>query len=118
MRINYITLGTNDRPAAEAFYDRLLEGSEFEKIYSEDRMTMWVRDGFMFALAEPFDGNPASTGNGSMFGFQVESDAEVNRLHKLALTLGGSDEGEPRVRSEHQSAYVRDLDGNKICFYA
>lgn len=118
MKINYITIGTNDRTAAERFYDRLLAGSEFEKIYSEERMTMWVRDGFMFSLAEPYDGNPATIGNGSMFGWQVDSDGEVDRLYELALSLGGSCEGEPRVRSEHHSAYVRDLDGNKMCFFA
>ncbi|NKB32204.1 MAG: VOC family protein [Pseudomonadales bacterium] len=118
MKINYVTIGTNDRKAAELFYDQLLSDSPFEKIYSEDRMTMWVNDGFMFALAEPFDGNEATVGNGSMFGIQVPGDAEVNRLYDLALSLGATDEGEPRIRSEHQSAYVRDLDGNKLCFYA
>ncbi|MEQ8956102.1 MAG: VOC family protein [Gammaproteobacteria bacterium] len=118
MKINYVTVGSNDRVAAEKFYDQLMAGSEFQKIYSEDRMTMWVRDGFMFAVAEPFDGKAATVGNGSMFGWQVDSDEEVNRLYQLALSLGGSCEGEPRVRSDHQSAYVRDLDGNKICIFA
>lgn len=118
MKVTYVTLGTNDRAAAEAFYDRWLENSPFEKIYSEDRMTMWVNDGFMFALAEPFDGKAASIGNGSMVGFQVDKDAEVDRLYELALTLGGTCEGKPGVRSGHQSAYIRDLDGNKICILA
>lgn len=118
MKITYVTLGTNDRAAAERFYDQLLAGTPFEKIYSADRMTMWVNDGFMFALAEPFDRKPATIGNGSMVGFQVDSDAEVDRLYALALSLGGSDEGQPGMRSGHHSAYVRDLDGNKICLLA
>ena len=118
MKISYVTLGTNDRAKAENFYDRLLADSPFEKIYSEDRMTMWVNDKFMFALAEPFDRNTATIGNGSMIGFQVDNDADVDRFYELALTLGGSDEGKPGIRSGHQSAYVRDLDGNKICFLA
>ena len=118
MKITYVTLGTNNRAAAEDFYDRLLAGTPFEKIYSADRMTMWVNEGFMFALAEPFDGKPATIGNGSMVGFQVDSDAEVGRLYELALSLGGRDEGKPGIRSGHQSAYVRDLDGNKICILA
>jgi len=118
MKINYVTLGTNDRARAEEFYNRLLVDSPFQKVYSEDRMTMWVNDAFMFALAEPFDGKAATIGNGSMIGFQVDSDAEVDRLYNLALSLGGKDEGEPRIRSGHHSAYVRDLDGNKICLLA
>lgn len=103
---------------AEIFYDTLLADSPFEKIYSEDRMTMWVNDKFMFALAGPFDGNDATTGNGSMIGFQVDNEADVDRLYELAISLGGSDEGKPGIRSGHQSAYVRDLDGNKICILA
>jgi catechol 2,3-dioxygenase-like lactoylglutathione lyase family enzyme len=79
---------------------------------------MWVNDGFMFALAEPFDGKPATIGNGSMVGFQVDSEAEVDRLYTLALTLGATDEGQPGIRSGHHSAYVRDLDGNKLCLLA
>jgi catechol 2,3-dioxygenase-like lactoylglutathione lyase family enzyme len=118
MIISYVTLGTNDREKAESFYDTLLADSPFDKIYSEDRMTMWVNDKFMFALAEPFDGNAATVGNGSMIGFQVDKDTEVDRMYELALSLGGSDEGKPGIRSGHQSAYVRDLDGNKICILA
>ncbi len=72
----------------------------------------------MFALAEPFDGNPATIGNGSMFGLSLDSEAEVKRLYNLAIALGGTDEGPPAIRSDHPSAYVRDLDGNKLCFFA
>ena len=42
---------------------------------------------------------------------------EVNRLHEKALYLGSVSEGEPRIRSNMHSAYVRDLDNNKVCFY-
>lgn len=118
MQIAYVTLGTNDRAEAESFYDSLLAESGFGKIYSEDRMTMWAKDGFMFALAEPYDGKQATIGNGSMLGFQVDEDSEVDRLHDLALSLGGTDEGGPRIRNGNHSAYARDLDGNKICFFA
>lgn len=55
----------------------------------------------MFALAEPFDGKLATIGNGSMVEFQVDSDAEADRLYALALALGGTDEGQPGIRSGH-----------------
>ena len=80
-------------------------------------MTLWGNKEFTFAIAEPFDENPASNGNGTMLGFQVDSIEKVNRLHNKALDLGGVSEGEPRIRSNMYSAYVRDLDKNKICFY-
>lgn len=103
--------------AAIAFYDSLFEETGLERTFSGDRMTMWQGEDFMFALAEPFNGEAATAGNGSMVGFNVGSSEEVSRLHRKALELGGMDEGEPRIRSDRFSAYARDLDQNKMCFY-
>lgn len=117
MKINYFVLGTNDMKSAVSFYDALFEGSGINKVHGEGRMTVWAYDEFIFALAEPFDGEAATNGNGTMLGFNVDSAEEVDRLHEKGLSLGGSDEGEPRERSSRYSAYVRDLDNNKLCFY-
>jgi len=117
MKMNYFVFGTNNMKKAVSFYDELFGGCGLNKIHGQGRMTLWGNEGFMFALAEPFDGNPATNGNGTMLGLHVDSIDEVNRLHKKALDLGGISEGEPRVRSSMHSAYVRDLDSNKICFY-
>ena len=87
------------------------------KIHDQGRMTLWGNKDFMFAVAGPFDEKEASNGNGTMLGFHVDSTEEVDRLHKKALDLGSLSEGEPRMRSNMHSAYVRDLDQNKICFY-
>jgi predicted lactoylglutathione lyase len=42
----------------------------------------------------------------------------VDRLYRKALELGASDEGAPgdRIPNVFYGAYVRDLDGNKLCF--
>ena len=41
--------------------------------------------------------------------------AQVDRIHKLALSLGGSCEGPPGQRSEKfYAAYFRDPEGNKL----
>lgn len=117
MKMNYFVFGTNDMKSAVAFYDTLFEGSEMKKVHGEGRMTLWAGEGFFFALAEPFDDNEATAGNGTMVGFNLKSSAEVERLHAKARSLGGVDEGEPAIRSDRFSAYVRDLDGNKICFF-
>jgi predicted lactoylglutathione lyase len=54
-------------------------------------------------------------GNGVMVAFQVESEEQVNALHRKALQLGGKDEGAPGKRSESfYAGYFRDLDGNKL----
>ena len=117
MKMNYFVFGTNNKEKAVAFYDELFEGSGLSKFSGEGRMTLWGNQDFMFSVAEPFDENPASNGNGTMLGLDVESVEEVNRLYQKALDLGGISEGEPRMRSSMHSAYVRDLDSNKICFY-
>jgi catechol 2,3-dioxygenase-like lactoylglutathione lyase family enzyme len=118
MQMNYFVVGTNDMAAATQFYDRLFERSGLERVSPSDRMTYWLGPDFAFAAALPFDTNPATHGNGTMVGFSVASQAEVERLHALALALGGTDEGEPRQRGPKFSAYVRDLDRNKICLSA
>lgn len=117
MRMNYFVFGTNNKEKADAFYDALFDGCGLDKIHDQGRMTLWGTEDFMFAIAEPFDSNPASNGNGTMLGFHVESVDEVSRLHQKALDLGGLCEGKPAMRSNMHSAYVRDLDKNKMCFY-
>ncbi len=117
MKMNYFVFGTNDMPAAVAFYDLIFADCGMTKLYDEGRMTLWGGDEFMFALAEPFDGNAATAGNGNMVGFNLESSAHVESLYHKALSVGATHEGEPNIRSGRFSAYVRDLDSNKICFF-
>lgn len=102
--------------AATEFYDSLFEQSGLQKMVPADRMTYWLGEDFAFAVAIPFDEQPATNGNGTMVGFAVGSAAEVERLYTRAIDLGGSCEGAPNQRGPRFSAYVRDLDNNKICF--
>ena len=68
--------------AAIVFYDSLFEGTGFNQIYSGGRMTLWQGEDFLFAVAEPFNGEAATAGNGTMVGFNVDSPEEVSRLYK------------------------------------
>ncbi len=116
MKMNYFVVGTNDMNASMKFYDSLFEQSDVSRVSPTDRMTYWLGEDFAFATAIPFDKKPATNGNGTMVGFCVGSSEEVERLHKLAIGLGGTCEGAPDQRGPRFSAYVRDLDGNKLCF--
>ena len=119
MKANYLVVGTNNMEASAKFYDALFEKTELEKVRETDRMTFWYCDHFVFSIAIPFDNGPATNGNGSMIGLNVASAEEVTRLYNKVLELGGTCEGKPGQRDEsHYSAYVRDLDSNKLCFYA
>ena len=115
MKMNYFVVGTNDMAAATRFYDQLFAQSGMERVSPTDRMTYWLSPDFAFAAAIPFDEQPATHGNGTMVGFCVGSPEEVERLYKLALELGGTCEGAPGQRGPRFSAYVRDLDKNKLC---
>jgi len=116
MKMNYFVVGTNDMDAAKGFYDALLAGSGLHSMSPSERMTYWLGEDFAFAVAIPFDARPATIGNGTMVGFCAGTEEDVKRLHQLALDLGGTCEGAPGQRGPKYSAYVRDLDGNKLCF--
>lgn len=115
MKMNYFVVGTNDMDASTKFYDTLFERAGLNRMSPSDRMTYWLGEDFAFAAAVPFDEKPATIGNGTMVGFSVGSAEEVRRLHELAIELGGACEGAPGQRGPRFSAYVRDLDGNKLC---
>ncbi len=118
MKMNYFIFGTNNMEAATKFYDALFDKAAFHKVVPSERMTYWLGEECAFSVALPFDKKPATHGNGTMVGFTVETAEEVTRLYKKTIELGGTCEGEPGQRGPKFSAYVRDLDNNKICFSA
>ncbi len=118
MKLDYCVFGTNNMEKSIEFYDSLFEQTDLHKVLSNERMTFWQCEDFAFAIAKPFNGEPASNGNGTMIGLNVGSIEEVKRLHSKAIELGGTCEGEPGQRGPKFSGYVRDLDKNKIVFSA
>jgi predicted lactoylglutathione lyase len=116
MKMDYCVLGTNNMEAAVKFYDSLFEQTELNQVFATERMTFWQGEDFAFAIAIPFNEEPATNGNGTMIGFNVGSSEEVKRLHDKVIELGGACEGRPGQRGPKFSAYARDLDKNKIVF--
>ena len=116
----YTTLGTNDLGRASKFYDELLSEMGGGRVMENDRMVMWGtgEDKPTVAVLLPFDGQPATAGNGSMLGISCASREEVNKVHAKALSLGARDEGAPGNRTDaFYGGYIRDLDGNKLVFF-
>ena len=118
--IGYVTLGTNDLPRALAFYDALLGQLGAKRIMDFDRGVAYGKDmnSPAVGIMKPFDGKPATIGNGVMVAFAVDNREKVDSIYNLALSLGGTDEGKPGPRGDgFYAAYFRDLDGNKLnCF--
>ncbi|SHG92816.1 VOC family protein [Cognatishimia maritima] len=118
MKSSYIVLGTNDMTAGVAFYDALFADTALTQVHSDHRMTYWQCPDLAFALALPFDGAPATNGNGTMVGLDVGANSDVDRLYAKALEIGGTSEGAPAQRGPYYSCYVRDLDKNKLCLFS
>ncbi len=118
--IGYVTLGTRDLARAKRFYDALLGELDANRTMETERFAMWSTGSIGLGVALPFDGKPATVGNGVMIALSVKDKAKVDMLHKKAIELGGSDEGAPGPRGQgFYAAYFRDLDGNKLnCFCA
>ncbi len=115
--IGYVTLGTNDLPRAAAFYDSLLGEIGAKRLYDSDRGIAWgvSQDKPSLGIMKPFDGKPATVGNGVMAAIVVDSRDKVARVHRKALELGGKDEGAVGPRGDgFYAGYFRDLDGNKL----
>jgi catechol 2,3-dioxygenase-like lactoylglutathione lyase family enzyme len=116
--IGYVTLGTNDLARAGAFYDVLLELLGAKRTLESDRFIAWsAGDGQPSLIAiKPFDGQPATAGNGVMVALQAASRDQVDALYRTALEHGGRDEGRPgpRFNGAIYAAYFRDPDGNKL----
>lgn len=121
--ISYATLGTQDPRRAATFFDAVLAPLGLQQSYANEDMVgykpgepagaesiLWV--------CKPFDGRPATVGNGSMLSFAARSRAQVRAVHAAALAAGGQDEGAPGLREIYGPhiylAYFRDLDGNKL----
>ena len=115
--IGYVMLGTNDLPRAKAFYDALLAEIGAKQLMDFGRSVAYgvSMDKPALGVGTPFDGKPAPVGTGVMVAIAVNSREMVDRLHRKALELGGTDEGAPGPRFENfYAAYFRDLDGNKL----
>lgn len=116
--IGYITLGTNNIECAAGFYDALLAEFGAKRILETDRFIAWGTAPKTTALCiiKPFDGNPATAGNGVMVALNVDSREKVHSIYNKALELGATDEGEPGPRGDSgfYAGYIRDLDGNKL----
>lgn len=115
--IGYVTLGSSDIPRAARFYDELLALVGAGRIMESDNFIAWSAGTKSPAISviTPYDGQPASVGNGTMVAIVVDSPEKVHAVHAKAIELGGANEGDPGPRGEgFYAGYFRDLDGNKL----
>lgn len=118
--ISYVTLGVSDLAAAKKFYSELLADQGAKILIDMDRISFIGKSMTtpMLAVCVPFNKEPASAGNGTMVSFAPGSKEGVDALYDKAIALGATCDGAPgeRIPNVFYGAYVKDLDGNKLCF--
>jgi catechol 2,3-dioxygenase-like lactoylglutathione lyase family enzyme len=121
--IGFVLVGTNDLNRAMCFYNEICASFGAKRLYQMTNGCVGVmygaESGPTLGVVQPFDGRPATSGNGIMVALPAASPEGVDRVHALALSLGGMNEGTPGPRGNGTAycAYFRDPDGNKLCIY-
>ena len=118
--LGYVTLGTSNLSSAIEFYSALTAGMGWQKLMGTDRIVFFGSSMEQAALAicTPYDEQAPTAGNGTMVAFHGGSPEGVDALYATAIELGATCDGEPgeRVPGVFYGAYVRDTEGNKLCF--
>jgi predicted lactoylglutathione lyase len=115
--IGYVTMGTNDLARATKFYDALLAELGGKRTLEAETFVSWSagQGSPGLGVIKPYDGKPATPGNGAMVALAVDSQEKVKAVYDKAMKLGAKDEGPPGLRwGTFYAAYFRDLDGNKL----
>ena len=117
---SHVMIGTNDLEKAKSFYDALL-GTLGVPPARVDRHRIFYRTKTgIFSVSLPIDGKPATPANGGTIGFTADSPEQADAWHATGLAQGGKTcEEPPGVREGSAGkiylAFLRDLDGNKLC---
>lgn len=126
--LSYTMIGTNNLSTAGTFYNSILTplGYEVERwekqlCYSLPGIDDRENGPGAFHVTIPYDGKPATVGNGTMVAFRTPTHEKVRSLHAEGLRNGGVDDGPPGFRDAYGSnffvGYLRDPDGNKVALF-
>jgi len=114
-----VCIGSNDLSAAGQFYDKVLASLDMHRTIEIEGEIGYGKRGGITSLwvLTPFDGKPATHGNGTQLIFQAPDPESVDAFYNAAIEMGGTDEGPPGPRSYRKGyygAYCRDLADNKL----
>ena len=116
--IGYTTIGVKNLDAAKTFYSELLDSKVLVDV---GRLAMIGKstDEPMIAVCKPYNEEDPTPGNGAMVAFRGGSQAGAEAMYNKAIELGATCDGAPgqRIEGRFYGAYVKDPDGNKLCFF-
>ena len=84
---SYIMVGSNDIDRSKKFYDALFEK---DAMADDKGRIAYRRNGAVFMVSKPIDGQAACHANGGTVGFNFDSPEEVDAWHKRGVEAGGT----------------------------
>jgi catechol 2,3-dioxygenase-like lactoylglutathione lyase family enzyme len=118
---SHVTVGSNNVAKAKTFYDDVGKALGLARLADYPEAAGYGRPGGrpQLWIVTPLDKKAATAGNGITVGLEAGTRAAVDAAHAAAIKAGGKDEGAPGLRTHYHpnyyGAYVRDLDGTKVC---
>ena len=89
-------------------------------VFGNERIALYGTDvaNPMLAVCIPYDEGEPSAGNGTMVAIRAGAPEDCDAMYAKAIELGAICDGPPgeRVPGFFYGGYVRDPDGNKLCF--
>jgi catechol 2,3-dioxygenase-like lactoylglutathione lyase family enzyme len=118
---DHISIGVTNLARAGTFYDACLAPLGYVPLWRVARAVGYGPEGYEaeapFAIVEA-EADAKAPGLGAHVAFVATSRQAVDAFHLAALTMGGTDEGPPGIRTNYDpgyyAAFVRDPDGNKL----
>ena len=117
---SHMMVGSNDIDRSKTFYDAIFTATGGKPGFLDPKgRLIYAKDGAMFLVTPPIDGEPATHGNGCTVGFAMTPE-QADAWHQAGIDNGGTAiEDAPGVREgggmKLYLAYLRDPDGNKLC---
>ena len=117
---SHAMLGVNNLEVSKTFYDALVGTLGIGPGIANKSRYFYRSPTGTFGITIPINGAPATHGNGSTIGFNVQPPAQADAFHAAGVANGGTTCEDPPGWREGSVgklylAYLRDPDGNKIC---
>jgi catechol 2,3-dioxygenase-like lactoylglutathione lyase family enzyme len=123
--IGFVMIGTDNLEKSSKFYDVVLNELDMAKVFVGERYVGYSEKNnpkkIELYVTIPFDNKKPTNGNGTMIALLAKSKKQVDKFHQVALQNGAFNEGFPGKRKADPNgyyAYIRDLNGNKICVHS
>jgi catechol 2,3-dioxygenase-like lactoylglutathione lyase family enzyme len=116
--IDHVSIPVRDVKASARFYEALLTPLGMRALLNRPKSVGYGKTYAEFWLNERGQLKPASADSGAHICLRAPDTAAVDAFHAAALAAGARCDGPPGMRPQYSphyySAFIRDMDGNRI----